>query len=175
MKQASLEQLDWGPERYAQLPTKPILIDLIPAEGQREHGFARYLLSAVLTVGYILFESQRVAGLYRSGRRTGWDPATEYTELFITIVVLVAIWVGPSALISIWDAVTRASRNHGRLQENARRQRAYEEAVARSVRLAVPKKAAEDHRLGLRIRELEALARTVAEKEAGVSQLLRSL
>ena len=65
--------------------------------------------------------------------------------------------------------------NGNRPRENARRQKAYEGAMAAALKAAEPLKAAEDHRLRCQIRELEGLAKTVGEKEADVRRILATL
>jgi len=65
--------------------------------------------------------------------------------------------------------------NGSRPLENARRQKAHEEAVAAALKAAEPIKAAGDHRLRCQLPELEGLAKTVGEKEADVRRIPATL
>jgi hypothetical protein len=65
--------------------------------------------------------------------------------------------------------------NGDRPRENTRRKRAHEEAMAAAMREAGQKKAADDHRLRVQIRELEGLSKTVGEKAADVRRILATL
>jgi hypothetical protein len=59
--------------------------------------------------------------------------------------------------------------------ENARRQKAYDDALAAVLKAAESVKAAQDYRLRCQIRELEGLIKTVGEKEAEVRRILETL
>ena len=67
------------------------------------------------------------------------------------------------------------SANGNRPQENAHRQLKYERDMAAAMKDAERKKAAEDHRLRVQIRELEGEINAVGEKVAEVRQILTTL
>lgn len=79
------------------------------------------------------------------------------------------------ALASPVKYVRAVAANGSLPQENARRRKEHDDAVAASIRDAEPRKAAEDHRLRIQIRELESLTKTVSAKETAVRDLLKSL
>ena len=60
-------------------------------------------------------------------------------------------------------------------RENARRQKAYDDARATALKVAEPLKAAEDHRLRVQISELEGLENTVRNIEVKVGRQLKTL
>ena len=97
-------------------------------------------------------------------------------ELHVTRIVLAVV-------LAFVLSVRSCTRDHFKVKaangnkpwENARRQKANEEAMAVALKAAEPVKAAQDHRLRCQIRELEGLAKTVAEKEAEVCRILAKL
>lgn len=138
----------------------------------------------ILTIvpGYIVITlisgllSLLFAGIYQiaTGLPLRWESVYEWAVIFVWLLTFVG-----GSIFSVW----RGTANHFRVKaangnrpcENARRQKTYEDAAAAALSVAERTKAAEDHRLRYRIRELEGLIKTVAEKEADVHRILSTL
>lgn len=180
MLESCKEQLTWGVERYAKLPPDPELLQLkdAPSLGQtlgQMFGGAGILIGSLVglfvvsavfgivfnIVGPIFLEKQSVGGV------------NNFMERLFQFV-----FFGGAALVVAVPLVIRfnASLANGqRPQENARRQRAYQEAVAAALKAAEPVKAAAGHRLRIQIRELESLIKTLGKREADVRGILATL
>jgi hypothetical protein len=78
-------------------------------------------------------------------------------------------------LYSLFTFIRTNVANGNRPAENARRKNAYEREMAAAMREAERKKAAEDHRLRVQIRELEGEIKAVSEKMAGVRRILATV
>lgn len=162
------QRLQWGLERYAQLPHRPQLLELKevpPLINGEKFGIAIFMLPLlflvtwVASVFFFAFVNS-LAGLLEKG---------------------VTYWVigGLSMAEDFWfitvDHFHAKAANGNRPRENARRQKAFEDAMAIALKAAEPLKAAEDHRLRFQIRELEGLIKTVDKKETEVRQILATL
>ncbi|WP_310452257.1 hypothetical protein [Sulfuritalea sp.] len=196
MKEACLQQLDWSVERYAKLPQTPELLalenvpDFWASLGSGLTSAAGWLFgstigSYVFMVVYdIIFHSFRRAGLTHTPS-FAWiehipffvfgipGPGRRYLEPENLILNLFVLGGCVVVVLACLFPHFKAKRSNGdRPRENARRQKAHQEAVATALKAAEPLKAAEDHRLRVQIRELESCAKTVSDKEAEVRRLL---
>jgi hypothetical protein len=90
-------------------------------------------------------------------------------------MLLSVVWYAPFVLFCLQPHYKAEAANGSRPFENARRQKAYEEARASALKAAEPVKAAQDHRLRCQIRELEGLITTVTKKAEDVRGILRTL
>lgn len=186
MKEASLQQLNWGVERYAKLPQPPELLALqdVSGVGASFAGLYYSYLLPVLTMGFGMYFSyggptlgEWIANLIPV---INWisllilllpiPPVYKHASTFFSSLILLAI-LG-AILVPICSHIANMMVNGPKPQENARRQKAYDKAVATALKAAEPLKAAQDHRLRTQIRELESLAKTIGEKEAEVTRLL---
>lgn len=167
MKQACLEQLAWGPERYAQLPPKPTLLDV----ESKSNGAFLGIIAALLAyfTAYVVVLGAGLWLLELSGLAKSTVAST------LLAVALLGMYAPPVFAYRWTTELVKRQATKTERHENSRRQREYQEALAQSLRDAQPRKAAEGHRLRLQIRELESLAKTVAEREAAVSRLRGSL
>jgi hypothetical protein len=165
MLEACKQQLNWGVERYAKLPNPPELLPLVPVPpiGPIVWSSVGYSIGwvFVLFCVYIIVELARELGIHSIPKNWADPPL---------ILGWLLIWV-----LTFVPYIKANAANGERPLENARRQKAYEEACAAALRAAEPIKAAEDHRLRCQIRELEGLAKTVGEKEADVRRILATL
>lgn len=177
MLEACKQQLEWRTERYATLPLPPELLKLedVPS-------FSNGVVVGV-TIAFIplSISSFFLYNLYTypifMGRPLSMD--FRVSTMFNSIVLLFLISGGIGVYLfwkaGVSDHFRIKAANGSRPLENAQMQKAYEEAVAAALKAAEPIKAAEDHRLRYQIRELEGLAKTVAEKEADVRRILATL
>jgi hypothetical protein len=167
MLEACKQQLGWGVERYAQLPHPPGLLKLekVPPFCDGED-----LVGGVIMVPMFFFFTWVASVFFCTFTSTVF-----LLGKGITYVVLAAL----SLIEWFWfveSAYFKAKAANGRKPlENARRQKAYQEACAVALQAAEPIKAAQDHRLRCQIRELEGLAKTVGEKETDVRRILATL
>ena len=165
MLEACKQQLGWSLERYAHLPEPPEFLELkdVPSFWiglviGLGMALAWFVVSfiACMIVGFILLI---VSIVYKMDQK------------LLNFIFLLIIWGG--VLVSVLSGPFNHFRvrvaNGNKPRENARRQRAYEEAMAAALKAAEPLKAAEDHRLRCQIRELEGLASISTEDLAGVS------
>ena len=79
------------------------------------------------------------------------------------------------ALVFVVTYSIAQAKNGERPIENARRQKAYESARIAELEAARLRKAAQDHRLGVQIRELDGLIETVTEKAEDICRILKTL
>jgi hypothetical protein len=181
MLEACKEQLNWGVERYAKLPNEPELLPLKPVPsvlyilgwdgGDLRAGITAIFLCEVVA----LFLSSLIA--------PPWGPQGNGFHILFWLVsalcLLVFVITSPFYLVTLITGLvtyfTARVANGRRPLENARRQKAYEAACAAALKAAEPIKAAEDHRLGCQIRELEGLITTVTEKAEDVRRILGTL
>ena len=177
MKEACLQQLSWGVERYATLPQRPDLLALKPVPAfwpgflAGLGGAIIWLFGAGLAGGVAMVIAAVVAEIGGDQNKEGL-----FINLFALIVGLIVFGGSIGLALSGPFVYFRAQAANGSMpQENARRQRAYDEAVVHALKAAEPRKAAEDHRLRSQVRELESLAKTVAAKEVEVRRLLAAL
>lgn len=171
MKEACQQQLTWGVEKYARLPSPPELLPLVEVPS-----FWGCVVSALPMAVIWMFGSFVFLLVVAVADSLFFNSAT-FPSLHTTNVPLVMylIVLGGAVVITLLAARPHfhaKQANGNRPLDNARRQRAYEEAVAASLRDAEPIKLAEDHRLRVQIREVESNAVTVAEMEAEVRRLL---
>jgi hypothetical protein len=172
MKEACLQQLDWGVERYAKLPQPPELLELVDVPSFQAillyiskivRGHMAIFGTVVFVVTLILLNLFQVP---HSGSNE-W-----FFILLIIEFVLFAVFFVSGGLLVRYRARTA---NGETPQENARRKEAYQKAVGAAFKAADPLKAAQDHRLRCQIRELESLGTTLGVKEAKVRELLATL
>ncbi|MCX6924484.1 MAG: hypothetical protein NT154_14900 [Verrucomicrobia bacterium] len=180
MLEACTQQLEWGVERYAKLPNPPELLEL-----EKVPSFWKGLGIGLLMIPVWFFLLMIIAiVLYIIGlvgnviyeifiNHTGYLFTERHWDLILNVLgfggVIVCVLTGP-----FFHFMAKAANGKKPL-ENARRQKAYEEAKAAALKAAERSKAAEDHRLRLQIRELEGFAKTAAAKEAEVRQILVTL
>lgn len=170
MKEACLQQLGWGVERYANLPQPPELLSLKEIPKLWGDG-GPFLNIGLILFGLLLFGVPSVVVAWIIGLFSVF--AGNIAKLVAVVIILGVI--AQMVYESVSPHYKAVAANGERPQENARRQKAYEEAVAVALKIAEPLKAAEDHRLGVQIRELESCAKTVDEQEAEVRRLLAKL
>ncbi len=171
MLEACKQQLDWGVERYAQLPRPPELLKL--EEVPPLFDGSQWLLTPIrfpfyfgaTWIAFLLFFG--FTRLFKSDRNIMFKEGTIKTIAVISLAT--TLWV------TVKDHFKAKAANGSRPRENARRQKLHEESKAAALKAAEPLKAAEDNRLRCQIRELEGLAKTVAEKEADVRRILAKL
>jgi hypothetical protein len=192
MLAACTEQLNWGVERYADLPPSPALLDLedVPSFWKGLKGLGIGLAVAPLWFAFmfivamiVTFLSIICCGIYEMVKNLPIGTVAPW-EKPLNSLLLLLLWGG--IVLSVLSGVVSALSgpyNHFRVikangnkpSENARRKRAHEEAVAAALKVAERAKAAEDHRLRYQIREVEGFAKTVGEKEAAVRRILATL
>jgi hypothetical protein len=173
MLEACKEQLNWGVEKYAQIPNPPELLELQPVPP-----FWTCLWQGLLG-GFLLFFGASFCVVFcgllvRAFIEVAVNPEVARTTSDLLFLIPWCLWayVVFSSLLPYFRARVA---NGNRPLENARRQKLYEEAVARALKAAEPVKAAQDYRLRCQIRELEGLIKTVGEKEAEVRRILETL
>ena len=170
MKEACIQQLDWGVERYANLPQPPALLALqpVPELWGKNPALAFFVL---LPFGLVLFG---VPGLV-----VAWIInlfSEDWGRIAYVLVVVMCLVIFALMIHEQVSPHLRAVKANGdRPLENARRQEAYEDARTVALKAAEPVKAAEDHRLRVQIRELESQAKMIMEKEIDVRSLLATL
>ena len=189
MLQACLEQLGCSVERYADLPQAPEFLELgeVPSFW-KGLGFgvliAPVWLIFVMIAGMVLQVIYWICNIvYRIGHEMGEAnkglpmTSTDLADWHLNAIATLAIWVGWAVCVLGGPVIHFRAKaaNGNKPLENARRQEAYEHAKDAALKAAEPIKGAEDYRLRLTIREVEALALTVTEKEAELSQLLARL
>lgn len=180
MFESCKEQLQWGVEQYAKLPPEPELLQLkeVPSVGQT---LTQLLIAAGILIGSLvgLFVVSAVFGIVFNIvgpiflEKQSVGGVNNFMERLFQFV-----FFGGAALVVAVPLVIRfnASLANGqRPQENARRQRAYQEAVAAALKAAEPVKAAAGHRLRIQIRELESLIKTLSTREDDVRRILVNL
>jgi len=174
MLEACKQQLDWTVERYARLPQPPelLVLEYVPSFWI---GLAKGLGVAVgwfvgsFIAGMALFIVCMILFIFVEAP-IHWEKRFDFIAKSIMFGgSLVCVLLGPLKHFRVKLA------NGNKPWENARRQQAYEEAVAAALKAAEPIKAAEDHRQRCQIRDLEGLIKTVGEKEAGVRRILATL
>ena len=177
MLEACKQQLGWGVERYAQLPHPPELLKLEEVPSFWEGVGLGLMMSPFIWFG-LLFASVFLVGA-SSGGIGRLFPLLAEMSWMDGVFFMIMVTVVPALVLSFWlgtrDHFKVKAANGNRPRENARRQEAYEEAMAAALKAAEPLKAAQDHRLRCQIRELEGLAKTVGEKEADVRRILATL
>ena len=175
MLEACKQQLDWSVERYAQLPEPPELLKLedVPSfwlESLKGLGAAiawlvgSFIAAAAFWLAWSIYETIKFLPMGSP------DPLEKPFNVISPLIIF-----GGSlgcALSGPFKHIKAEMANGNRPYENARRQKAYDEAVAAALRAAEPLKAAEDHRLRCQIRDLEGSAKMVSEMEADVRRIL---
>jgi len=172
MLEACKQQLGWGVERYAQLPHPPELLKLEEVPSFWEGVGHGLMISPAAWLG--LFCAFYFLNVSSSNGIILSFPSWQ-DGLFFMITVSAVLALAVSVWLGTKDHFKVKAANGNRPRENARRQRAYEAAMAAALKAAEPLKAAEDHRLRCQIRELGGLAKTVGEKEADVRRILATL
>lgn len=201
MLEACIQQLEWGAERYAKLPQSP---ELLEVRKTLSFSAILFTLTAILVLSgliwwtlpfYVGFTDWNDIVIFGKPIIISFNSPHSYLQsiadvhdrgfmkLFLIliadplklIVIGAAVWMLLLSLGALFVDYRARVANGNRPQENARRQKTYEEAKAAALKAAERSKAAEDHRLRLQIRELERLAKTVAAKEAEVSRILGTL
>lgn len=163
-------------DHYAQLPQPPKLLALEDVIALKLTGFwAFYYVYLLPLLAYLSLNKFR------------WDDALFmvipglnwiFTLAFITGKDRSAFLSGLIFLAIVGEVVRRGKTivaNGMKPLENARRQKAYDDAFVAALKAAEPLKKAEDHRLRCQIRDSESLAETLGENEAKVRQLLATL
>ena len=175
--------------RYAQIPQPPELLTVEAVSGVGASFTALYYsyLLPVLTIVFGLYFSK--GGPSLEDWIVSLIPVINWISLIILLLPIPPAYRHASALFlslilcailgvimsELYLRITNMVVNGRKPQENARRQKVYEEAKAAALKAADPIKAAQDHRLRSQIRELESLAKTVDEKKAEVRRLLATL
>jgi hypothetical protein len=178
MLEACKQQLGWGVERYAHLPHPPEFLEMkdVPSFWKglgiglvlAPLWFVGWIIGA-MALGIVCWVCFGIYGIITE-REISWVKPLNFIVTWIALGgSVVCVLSGPFNHFRVKVA------NGNKPRENARRQKAYEEAVASALKAAEPFKAAEDHRLRCQIRELEGLAKTVGEKEADVRRILAKL
>jgi hypothetical protein len=175
MLEACKEQLNWGVERYAKFPNPPELLPVVevPPLGPLlwwsfVWGVGTWFCVGIVCV-VLYFPLMLIGAVIMGSDQAGKDLAGAIAGIGPLIALIVPSAVILSPHFKAWAA------NGKRPVENARRQKAYEEARASALKAAEPVKAAQDHRLRCQIREVEGLITTVTEKAEDVRRLLRTL
>lgn len=180
MQEACIQQLEWSVERYADLPKAPeflelqkalpVWLGLIWAPVSFVGGLVAGTVLKWIHGAFDLFRGIYVEIFeHRGGRYRGEWPSDSFILLLAWGALIACVLAIPISHFRV------SAVNGNRPKENARRQKAYEEATVAALKAAERSKAAEDHRLRLQIRELEGLAKTVAAKEAEVRRILATL
>ncbi|MEI8197062.1 MAG: hypothetical protein WCI73_14275 [Phycisphaerae bacterium] len=163
MMEACKQQLNWGVERYANLPNLPEYLAVQPVPsfggclgwGLLRASFWGGLPALVVTSIAILFSGM-------TSERLGW--------LYFEIA-----WYGGVIWFTLQPHYKAKAANGASPLENSRRRKVYEEAYFAAMKAAEPVKAAQDHRLRCQIRELEGLIETVGDKADDVRRILATL
>ena len=163
MLQACIEQLSWGVDRYARMPATPRMLTSEPTPSSSE-----VFSSAVLGIPVFGF------GL-AWGYSAFFRAEKGFHAVFLFVIAVIALAGGGALLSTLGSFLWQSPARRKIERENARRRQAHDTLVASALNAAAPVKAAQDHRLGLQVRELEGLLRTVVEKEAEVRRILASL
>lgn len=170
MRVACIQQLDWGVERYANLPQPPELLTLQPVPKLLGEGWSVIFFVLIpfmwamvgvpgLVVAWIISWFSEFAGL-----------------IAFVLIPVICLAISVQMILQQVSPHFRAVNANGeRPRENARRQEAYEEARTAALKAAEPVKAAQDYRLRVQIRELESQAKMIMEKEVDVRHLLATL
>jgi hypothetical protein len=183
MIEACHQQLQWDARKYASLPHPPELLRfeaIPPFWSSLVTGLPPLVFAAVPLFLMVVWWIGVPVMKWRVGWGDEWritntrDPsfAVPYFTVFLLIIVIAAtiFWfLGPSRFYKL-----RAAAGDAPLR-NILRQQAYEKVVAAALDAGSLRKTAEDYHLRCRIRDLEGLSKTVAEKEAVVRQLLAKL
>ena len=179
MLEACKEQLNWGVERYAKLPSRPELLPVVevpPLWPLLWRIFvwtigAWFCWGIVVLVLYLplLLLCCVISCVITGSEGAGKEQAGAIVGFGLCVALL-----APS-VVNLTPYFKARAANGKRPAENVRRQRAYEAARTEALEAAEPIKAAQDHRLRCQIRELEGLITTVTEKAEDVRRLLRTL
>jgi len=177
MMAACNEQLKWGVDRYAKLPSPPQLLPVVPVDT-----FLGTLLSGLgcggaISIGMFIFgRGMWLASpeLWIYQKCTGHDPMWLTKLSSVWSFLISVVWIGPPAYSLIQYCVAKVA-NGKRPLENAKRLQAHNAACAAARKAAELKKAAQDHRLRCQIRDLEGLIETVTEKAEDDRKTLRTL
>lgn len=170
MKVACIQQLDWGVERYANLPQPPALLTLQPVpELLGEHAALTFLV--LLPFGLVLFGVPGLVVAWIVSLFSEYWGLIAYVLVFVMCLVICALMIGER----VFPHFRAVKANGERPRENARRTQTYQEACAAAMKAAEPIKAAQDYRLRIQIRELESQAKMIMEKEKDVRCLLATL
>lgn len=170
MKEACIQQLNWGVGRYADLPQPPELLTLqpVPELWGENPGLHFFVL---LPFGLVLFGVPGLVVAWIVSLFSEYWGLIAYVLVFVMCLVIFAVMIHESV-----SPHFRAVKLNGeRPRENARRTQAYQEACAAAMKAAEPIKAAQDYRLRVQIRELESQAAMIMEKEKDVRCLLSTL
>ena len=195
MTEACIQQLAWGAERYAQLPKPPELLEVRKTWSFFEFSVCFFAIFAAGSViwwvvlpfyyfynidwrGLVIFGHPILVRMDYRGPGVLDFPA-DFRIFWFNLFKLIIGTLSAGVIYASWcffsgDIQTRVA-NGKRPQENARRQQAFNEATTAALKDAERKKLAEDHRLGLQIRELDGLVKTMGAKEADVRRILATL
>jgi hypothetical protein len=165
-----------GGERYAHLPEKPELLKLKPFPSFWE-GWGLGLIAAPLClVGYIVADValRIIFGVWNFiyqvfNPRAG--TLSEWKLISLLPVIALCAWI-VCILVGVLRHLLVMRANGDMPKENARRQRAYDKALAAALKEAEPVKNAEDHHLRRKIVDLEGKAKVTSRKEQEFRNLL---
>jgi hypothetical protein len=183
MLEDSKQRLNWNSERYAAHLQPPELLQLkeVPPLW-KSVGIGLLLLPALgIIILIVLVVIAFVLDI--SGTRTTvtvYGIHSLYPNSFVEHLNMIAalLFWGPSVLVVLSGAFRHFSAmaaNGNRPLENSRRKEAFEKEQAAEMKIAERKKAAEDHRMRVQIRELEGEIKAVSEKAADVRRILATL
>ena len=180
------QKMGWSVEQYAKyhkmLPQPPVLLEL-EASNTSIGQWCFSLLAIFFGIKWILAVNARgsLNGLsYYTGVTSGtiynpnyYDFGGHRDTFYLVHLFLCALICSGLIVPCLYLRILVA--NGKKPQENARRERAYEEDMATAMRDAERNKSAEDHRLRVQIRELEGEIKAVGDKAEDVRRILTSL
>ena len=170
MLEACKQQLEWGTDRYAKLPSPPQLHSIKPMPPVGDAIGLAASLAAGWFIGGAIFLSLVGAVLEilsEFGLWGNWRDPNSFVYFYKHVLFDILWWGGTSigAVGPFIPHILVIKANGDLPSENARLESEYQQAVAHAMRAAEPAKLAEDHRLRLQIRQLEADIETVAAVE----------
>jgi hypothetical protein len=166
------EQLNWGGERYAHLPEQPELLKLKPFPPFWE-GWGFGLIAFPLCLVGVLFALQIIIEVSKFIYEiiTLGGKLSELRLIPYILGIALCAWI-VCLLVVAFRHLSVKIANGDMPKENARRQRAYDNALAAALKEAEPVKNAEDHRLRRKIVDLEGKAKVTSRKEQELRNLL---
>ena len=175
------QRLLWSAAKYAALPQPPEFLEVKKFGYDKWLGYAGIavcVMALPLVCSYVVscsfYHLREASG---TGEFFGHWPAYNPLEnpLLRFLFEVLCGWLLIIIIGGGIDFGAVASANGNRPQENAHRKQKYERDVAIAMRDAERKKAAEDHRLRVQIRELEGEIKAVGDKAADVRRILTAL
>jgi len=189
MREACKEELTWGLERYAKLPPTPELLGVEPSP--QVGGIVTYVGTALLfsmqaALSFVVlgpfvaliscpFMAKRPGMLDRWWGEGFMSGMLKFARYWVAVCLAVPLGLLVfNLVVFVFQSIRTRIVNGTRPQENRQRRRDYQLAYANALKAAQPVKAAQDHRLSFRIRELDGLIATVTEKEEAIRNILRN-